>query len=58
MTNVWKRIDWAKLWPQLIAPAAALVIAAAMSSIFLLVSGKDPWLAFTSMGQYGTTADV
>jgi simple sugar transport system permease protein len=58
VTDLWKRIDWAKLWPQLIAPAAALVIAAAISSIFLLLSGKDPWLAFTSMGQYGTTPDV
>ena len=58
MTNVWKRIDWAKLWPQLLAPVAAVVIAAAVSSIFLVVSHKDPWLAFTSMGHYGTTPDV
>jgi ABC-type uncharacterized transport system permease subunit len=58
VTKLWKRIDWAKLWPQLLAPVAALVIAAAISSIFLVLSHKDPWLAFTSMGQYGTTADV
>jgi general nucleoside transport system permease protein len=49
-----RRIDPAKLVPQLIAPIAALGLAAAVSSIVLLIAGKDPILAFTSMIDYGT----
>ena len=52
-----RRIDVAKLLPQLIAPVAALVIAAAISSIALLISDKDPLIAFQHMYEFGTQPD-
>ncbi|WP_327006350.1 ABC transporter permease [Dactylosporangium sp. NBC_01737] len=52
-----RRIDVGKLLPQLIAPVAALVIAAAISSIALLISDKDPLLAFQHMYEFGTQPD-
>jgi general nucleoside transport system permease protein len=57
MTNTLKRIDLGKLLPQLIAPIAALVLAAGISSIVLLISDKDPWMAFHDMWNYGLTPD-
>ncbi|WP_432834987.1 ABC transporter permease [Dactylosporangium sp. CA-092794] len=53
----WRRIDLGKLLPQLIAPVAALVIAAAISSIALIISDKDPIQAFTDMYKFGTEPD-
>ncbi|GAA2389363.1 ABC transporter permease [Dactylosporangium salmoneum] len=53
----WRRIDPAKLIPQLVAPVAALVIAAAISAIALLISDKDPILAFKDMYDFGVTPD-
>ncbi|GAA3225000.1 ABC transporter permease [Dactylosporangium siamense] len=52
-----RRIDVGKLLPQLIAPVAALVIAAAISSIALLISDKDPLTAFQHMYEFGTQPD-
>jgi ABC-type uncharacterized transport system permease subunit len=52
-----RRIDVAKLLPQLIAPVAALVIAAAISSIALLISDKEPLVAFQHMYEFGTRPD-
>lgn len=52
-----RRIDVGKLLPQLIAPVAALVIAAAISSIALLISDKDPFAAFQHMYEFGTQPD-
>lgn len=53
-----RRIDVGKLLPQLIAPVAALVIAAAISSVALLISNKDPLLAFQHMYEFGTLPDT
>jgi simple sugar transport system permease protein len=53
-----RRIDVGKLLPQLIAPVAALVIAAAISSIALLISDKDPLLAFQHMYEFGMLPDT
>jgi simple sugar transport system permease protein len=52
-----RRIDVGKLLPQLIAPVAALLIAAAISSIALLISDKDPLTAFQHMYEFGTMPD-
>ncbi|MDG6109388.1 ABC transporter permease [Dactylosporangium aurantiacum] len=52
-----RRIDVGKLLPQLIAPVVALVIAAAISSIALLISDKDPLAAFQHMYEFGTQPD-
>ncbi|GAA2619269.1 ABC transporter permease [Dactylosporangium fulvum] len=52
-----RRIDLGKLLPQLVAPVAALVIAAAISSIALLISDKDPLLAFQHMYDFGMLPD-
>jgi simple sugar transport system permease protein len=38
----------------LLAPAAALVFAMAISSIALQLSGNSPWTTFSSMWEYGT----
>lgn len=57
MTPLLKRVDPAKLLPQLIAPVAALLIAAGISSIALLISDKDPILAFQHMFEYGARPD-
>ncbi|MEV0567055.1 ABC transporter permease [Dactylosporangium sp. NPDC050588] len=53
-----RRIDIGKLLPQLIAPVAALIIAAAISSIALLISDKDPLLAFQHMYEFGMLPDT
>ncbi|MFF5235135.1 ABC transporter permease [Dactylosporangium sp. NPDC000521] len=53
-----RRIDVGKLLPQLIAPVAALVIAAAISSVALLISDKDPLLAFQHMYEFGMLPDT
>ncbi|GAA4247439.1 ABC transporter permease [Dactylosporangium darangshiense] len=53
----WRRIDPAKLVPQLVAPVAALLLAAAISSVALLISDKDPVQAFTDMYHFGITPD-
>jgi len=52
-----RRIDLGKLLPQLIAPVAALLLAAAISSVALLISDKDPINAFNKMFEYGITPD-
>jgi general nucleoside transport system permease protein len=48
------RLDPARLLPQLAAPVAALIIAAAISSVVLAVGGKPIVPAFQSMANYGT----
>ncbi|GAA1522731.1 ABC transporter permease [Dactylosporangium maewongense] len=53
-----RRIDIGKLLPQLIAPVAALIIAAAISSVALLISDKDPLLAFQHMYEFGMLPDT
>jgi general nucleoside transport system permease protein len=53
----WRRIDPAKLVPQLVAPVAALLLAAAISSVALIISDKDPVQAFTDMYNFGITPD-
>ncbi|GAA1806001.1 ABC transporter permease [Planosporangium flavigriseum] len=45
---------WVRLLPRLLAPVGALLIAAAISSIALLISNQDPATAFSSMIEYGT----
>jgi ABC-type uncharacterized transport system permease subunit len=52
-----KRIDLGKLLPQLIAPIAALLLAAGISAIVLIISGKDPLLAFRDMVEFGLKPD-
>jgi simple sugar transport system permease protein len=51
------RTSAARLLPRLLAPVGALVLAALISSIALLISNQDPFLAFTSMIQYGSRPD-
>ncbi|MER7005644.1 ABC transporter permease [Dactylosporangium sp. NPDC000555] len=53
----WRRIDPAKLVPQLVAPVAALLLAAAISSIALIITDKDPLQAFSDMYTFGITPD-
>lgn len=53
----WQRIDPAKLIPQLIAPVAALLLAAAISSVALLITDKNPIQAFSDMYDFGTKPD-
>jgi simple sugar transport system permease protein len=48
------RIDWARLLPRVLAPVGALLLAAAISSVALIISNQDPVLAFTAMFDYGT----
>jgi simple sugar transport system permease protein len=52
-----RRIDFSKLLPRIVAPVAALLLAAVISSIALLVSGKDPIFAFSRMLSYGAEPD-
>jgi simple sugar transport system permease protein len=52
-----RRIDPAKLVPQLVAPVAALVLAAGISAVVLLIADKSPLTAFSGMLDYGTTPD-
>jgi ABC-type uncharacterized transport system permease subunit len=53
----WRRIDPAKLVPQLLAPVAALLLAAAISAIALIITDQDPILAFQHMYEFGITPD-
>jgi ABC-type uncharacterized transport system permease subunit len=57
VTSPSRRVDLGKLLPQLIAPVAALVLAMGISSIVLVISGKDPGLAFSEMLRYAQTPD-
>jgi general nucleoside transport system permease protein len=52
-----RRLDIRGLLLTLGAPAAALLIAAALSSIALLISGIEPLFAFKKMWEYGTDAN-
>ncbi len=47
-----KRWDLRRVLPMIIAPIAALVLAALVSSAALLISGKDPLEAFSAMFDY------
>ncbi|MEV8513868.1 ABC transporter permease [Dactylosporangium sp. NPDC051484] len=53
----WRRIDPAKLVPQLAAPVAALLLAAVISSIALIITDKDPLQAFSDMYTFGIKPD-
>jgi simple sugar transport system permease protein len=53
----WLRIDPVRLVPQLLAPIGALAIAAAISSVALVISHKSPATAFSAMIDYGTKPD-
>jgi simple sugar transport system permease protein len=52
-----RRIDRERLLLGLAAPVLAVVIAFAISSLLLAVSGKDPFQAFNLMGSYGFASD-
>jgi simple sugar transport system permease protein len=47
-----KRWDLRRVLPIILAPIGALLLAAAISSIALLISGKDPFEAFSAMFEY------
>jgi general nucleoside transport system permease protein len=51
------RLDWSRIVPQIVAPIGALAIAAAISSVALVVSGKSPGTAFSSMFDFGFQPD-
>jgi general nucleoside transport system permease protein len=53
----WLRIDPVRLVPLVLAPIGALAIAAAISSVALVISGKSPATAFSAMLDYGTQPD-
>ena len=55
MNKLLKRIDPAKLVPQLLAPIAALLLAAGVSAIVLIISGKDPLFAYQRMFKFTFT---
>jgi simple sugar transport system permease protein len=46
------RLDWRRWLPTTLAPILAILIAAAISSLLLISSGKDPLHAFSSMFEY------
>jgi simple sugar transport system permease protein len=46
------RLDWRRWLPTTLAPVLAILLAAAISSVVLLTSGKDPAHAFSSMLDY------
>lgn len=46
------RLDWRRWLPTTLAPILAILLAAAISSLVLIGSGKDPWHAFSSMVEY------
>jgi general nucleoside transport system permease protein len=52
-----RRLDLWRVIPQVLAPVGAVVIAAAVSSVALLASGKDPLNAFSQMLSYGIQPD-
>jgi ABC-type uncharacterized transport system permease subunit len=47
------RFDLSRILPRVLAPIGALLLAAAISSIALLASGKSPATAFSAMLDYG-----
>jgi simple sugar transport system permease protein len=47
-----KRWDPRRVLPIILAPIGALLLAAAISSVALLISGKDPFDAFSAMFEY------
>ena len=47
-----KRFDLRRILPMLIAPVAAILLAAGISSLVLLASGKDPLAAFAAMFEF------
>lgn len=49
-----KRSPVRRIGLALLAPAAALVFAMAISSLALWASGNDPWSTFSSMWEFGT----
>jgi simple sugar transport system permease protein len=49
------RIDIRRILPSLLAPVAALLLAASISSVILLSSGKDPGNAFSAMFEFAFT---
>jgi ABC-type uncharacterized transport system permease subunit len=51
------RLDWSRIIPQIIAPIAALVFAASVTSIALVISGKSPATALSAMIDFGTQPD-
>ncbi|HEV7896644.1 MAG TPA: ABC transporter permease [Planosporangium sp.] len=51
------RLDWRQFLPRLLAPVAALLVAALISSIALVISDKDPLAAFSSMLEFGSRPD-
>jgi ABC-type uncharacterized transport system permease subunit len=57
VTRYLRRIDLGKLLPQLIAPIAALLLAAAICAVVLLISNKNPLVAYSHMFQFGKKPD-
>ncbi|MFI5906583.1 ABC transporter permease [Dactylosporangium sp. NPDC051541] len=53
----WRRIDPAKLLPQILAPVAALLLSAAISWIVLELTDKDAAQAFSDMLEFGQKPD-
>jgi general nucleoside transport system permease protein len=51
------RLDWSRIVPQLVAPIAALVFAAAVTSVALVISGKSPGTALSAMIDFGFQPD-
>ena len=47
-----KRWDLRRILPVLLAPIGALLLAAAISSLALMISGKDPFAAYEAMFRY------
>ena len=47
-----RRLDVRRILPSLIAPVAAILLAAGISSLVLLASGKDPFSAFAAMFEF------
>jgi simple sugar transport system permease protein len=52
-----RRIDPARVVPQLVAPVAALLLAAGVCSVALAISGKDSLAAYRQMLAYGILPD-
>jgi simple sugar transport system permease protein len=52
-----RRVDPWRVLPIVVAPLAALLLAAAISSVALTVSGEDPGEAFRQMLDYGVQPD-
>ena len=46
------RFDVRRILPSVIAPVAAILLAAGISSLILLIAGKDPLDAFSAMFQF------